>query len=446
MKRVNYFTDLFFSARFFLAGSFCVLIFLLAFFVKGLYPWAIAGSIVCGMVVLVDYVNLFFFTRAPQLHRTLSSRFSNGDPNPVKISIRNRMNSRIRIEVIDELPEQFQVRDFAIIRYIPALATVNLEYLLTPYNRGLYSFGSTHVYLSSSLGMMARRFTFLNGCDVPVFPSYQQLHNLQLLMRGIEPVSTGLGRMRKLGQSMEFEQIKEYVPGDDVRTVNWKATARKGGLMVNSYSEEKSQQIYCLIDKGRLMKMPFDGLSLLDYAINSTLVITHVCLQKQDRIGLISFAEKMGSFIPADRNPIQQENILNALYKQQTEFLEPDFEMLYMQVRQRIRQRSLLILFTNFETLQGARRQIPYLQSIAKYHLLLVVFFENTELKLVANAKADTVEDIYVQTVADKFLYEKKLIVKELSNHGILSILTAPQNLTIQAVNKYIELKSRQAI
>jgi len=154
----------------------------------------------------------------------------------------------------------------------------------------------------------------------------------------------------------------------------------------------------------------------------------------------------MGSFIPADRNPIQQENILNALYKQQTEFLEPDFEMLYMQVRQRIRQRSLLILFTNFETLQGARRQIPYLRSIAKYHLLLVVFFENSELKRVANAKADTVEDIYVQTIADKFLYEKKLIVKELSNHGILSILTAPQNLTIQAVNKYIELKSRQAI
>ena len=216
--------------------------------------------------------------------------------------------------------------------------------------------------------------------------------------------------------------------------------------MVNNYADEKSQQVYCVIDKGRLMKMPFGGLTLLDYAINSTLVMSDVCLHRQDKIGLITFADKIGSILAADRKPIQRQNIMEALYKQQTGFLESDFEMLYMQVRHRIKQRSLLILYTNFESLNGLRRQIGYLRSIAKHHLLLVVFFENTELVKLAGANAGNLEDVYVKTIAEKFVFEKKLIVKELQKYGIPSILTSPENLTIDSVNKYLELKTRQAI
>ena len=201
-----------------------------------------------------------------------------------------------------------------------------------------------------------------------------------------------------------------------------------------------------MIDKGRLMKMPFNNLTLLDYAINSTLVMSSVCLKKQDKIGLMTFADRMGSVIAADRKPIQRENILEALYKQQTAFLESDFEMLYMQVRSKIKQRSLLILYTNFESLNGLRRQMNYLRSIAKHHLLLVVFFENTELSSLSHADAVNLEDVYVKTIADKFIFEKKLIVKELQKYGILSILTTPENLTVNTVNKYLELKTRQAI
>lgn len=446
MKRVNYFMDLFLCTRFFIAGGLCVLLFLFSFFL----PWLFLPTIFCCAVFVIlflaDYTLTFFFSPLPLLQRELSARFSNGDPNTVTITLQNRMNFNAWFELIDELPEQFQIRDFSVMKLLPALKEVSVNYQLTPTERGLYSFGNTRVFLYSPFKLLSRRITYQNHTDIAVYPSYQQLHHVNLLALASHRFSQGSGRMRKLGQSMEFEQIKEYVSGDDVRTVNWKATARRGAIMVNRFSEERSQQIYCILDKGRLMKMPFEGLTLLDYAINSTLVLAHVCLQKQDKIGLISFAEKMGVFLPAERKPIQRENMLNALYKQQTAFLEPDFEMLYMQVRQMIRQRSLLLLFTNFETLAGARRQIPYLRSLAKYHLLLVIFFENTELKQVANAEVESVEDIYVQTIAEKFLYEKRLIVKELSNHGILSILSTPQSLTVNTVNKYLELKSRQAI
>jgi uncharacterized protein (DUF58 family) len=210
--------------------------------------------------------------------------------------------------------------------------------------------------------------------------------------------------------------------------------------------EERSQQVYCIIDKGRLMKMPFEGLTLLDYAINSSLVLCNVCLKKQDRVGVITFSNTMGGMLAADRKPAQTEHILQLLYKQKTDFLESDFEMLYMQVRNKIKHRSLLILFTNFESLSGLHRQIDYLRSIARYHLLLVVFFENTELKRLTDSRAKNLEEVYIKTIAEKFAFEKRLIAKELSKYGILSILSAPKNLTVNAINKYLELKARQAI
>jgi uncharacterized protein (DUF58 family) len=245
---------------------------------------------------------------------------------------------------------------------------------------------------------------------------------------------------------MEFEQIKEYVPGDDYRTVNWKATARKGSLMTNNYTDERSQQIYCAVNKGRVMKMPFDGMSLLDYAVNASLVLSNVALGKQDKAGLITFAENLDTFLPADKKPTQMNLVLEALYKQRTRFLESDFEKLFSVIRNRITHRSLIILFTNFESLESLQREMSSLKRIAKYHLLVVVFFENTELKKLQEVHAATMEDIYIKTIAEKFAFEKKLMVKELIANGIISILTTPENLTVNTINKYLELKNKLSI
>jgi uncharacterized protein (DUF58 family) len=256
----------------------------------------------------------------------------------------------------------------------------------------------------------------------------------------------GIKKVRRIGHSMEFEQIKEYVQGDDVRTINWKATARKGQIMVNNFTDEKSQQVYCVIDKGRAMKMPFEGLSLLDYAVNASLVLLNIALLKQDKAGLITFSEKLSSFLKADKKAVQMNSILEVLYNQRTRYLESDFEKLYSLLRAKVSQRSLIVLFTNFESMSGMQRQLPFLRKIAANHLLVVVFFENTELRQLLDKPADDLESIYTKTVAEKFAYEKKLIVKELQKYGILSILTAPANVTVNTLNKYLELKARQLI
>ena len=194
------------------------------------------------------------------------------------------------------------------------------------------------------------------------------------------------------------------------------------------------------------MKMPFEGLTLLDYAINASLVLSSVALAKQDKAGLITFAENLDAFVQADKKPTQINKILDTLYNQKTQYLEQDFEKLYAVIRNRITNRSLIVLFTNFESPEGLQRSLPALKKIAEHHLLLVVFFENTELKIVDEKKAASIEEIYIKTIAGKFAYEKRLMVKELHKHGILSILTPPQNLTVNTVNKYLELKMRMSI
>jgi uncharacterized protein (DUF58 family) len=441
----KYISQFFVTKRFYVAIIRCICMYISSFYYAPLLILTnIFFTVIC-LLILADYLFLFVFFKPPAASRKINERLSNGEENLVEISIINKMPFVIKLNVIDELPVQMQERNMIFEKVLRPKENIQIKYTITPTQRGNYAFGKILIYFQSQLGLVQRRHDVDAEEKVSVYPSFSNLGKYSL-MASTTTNEQGNKRMRKIGQSMEFEQIKNYVSGDDIRTINWKATARNGDLMVNNYTDEKSQQVYCIIDKGRLMKMPFYGLSLLDYAINATLALSNICIQKQDKIGLMSFADKMGSVIAADRKPIQRENIMQVLYKESTNFMESDYEMLYMQVRNKLKQRSLLILFTNFESLNGLKRQINYLRSIAKHHLLLVVFFENTELTQLTNTNAKTVEDVYVKTIADKLAYEKRMVVKELLHFGILSVLSTPENLTVNAINKYLELKSKQVL
>jgi uncharacterized protein (DUF58 family) len=399
------------------------------------------------LLVLFDYVILFTRREPVSMQRELPERFGNGDQNTVNILVSSNCSFAITLQVIDEVPVQFQMRNFSLHSALKVNESAILSYQLRPTQRGEYLFHNINVFIKSPVGFIVRRKIIPAETMVKVFPSLLMLKQYELMAYSNNLAEAGNKKMRKLGHSLEFEQIREYVTGDDIRSLNWKATARKGGqLMVNSYTDEKSQQVYCVIDKGRVMKMPFEGMSLLDYAINTTLILSSVTLIKQDKAGLISFAEQIGTFLPASRKGNQMAGILEILYNQQTKFLETDYEKLYALIRTRITQRSLVVLFTNFESMSALQRQLPYIRSLAKSHLLLVIFFENTGLKQLTETSPDDIEGLYIKTIAEKFSYEKRLIVKELQKHGITTILTSPQNLTINTVNKYLELKARRAI
>lgn len=446
MKR-SFYQALFFTTRFYVALGSIAIFFVVTYFFPALYIIAQAGIAVLVFLLLLDLFLLFAAGKEPfTMERIMAGRFSNGDDNGILLKLVNGYRFPVFVKVLEELPMQFQMRDFVLKETLKPGERKELHYMLRPVERGEYAFGNTNAFVRSPLGLCQRRVTADNSATVKVYPSFFQLRNYELYSFNGKLQELGVHRKRMIGQSMEFDHIKEYVRGDDVRRLNWKATARRGNFMVNNYVEERSQQVYCVIDKGRAMKMPFEGLTLLDYAINATLVFSNIALQKGDKAGLVTLAAQQVDILPSTSKKTQMNVIMEKLYAQETQWEESDYEKLSVTLRSVFSQRSLLILFTNFESMTALQRQLPYLRRLSKYHLLLVVFFENTELKKITKEEAHTMEDIYRQVIAQKFSYEKKQMVMELSKYGILSLLTSPQQLTLNVVNKYLELKARSLI
>ena len=411
-------------------------------------PLFILGQcLLVATVVATAFEALTLFAKAGVgAARYCSQRFSLGDDNEVRLRLTNRSPFDLKTEIIDELPEQFQKRDFLLRLRVPRNESVTTTYTLRPTARGDYRFGRVMVFATTPMGLVARRFVCGQPLAVKVYPSFLKLKQYLVAASSNTLTESGSKRVRRAGNNTDFEQIRDYVQGDDYRTINWKATARRTHLMVNVYQDERSQEIYCLIDKGRLMQQSFEGMTLLDYAINSSLVLSYVAINKQDKAGLVTFAEEMGSFVPAGRQHQQMQIILEALYAQQTSFAETDYSMLCPNLNKLVAKRSFMVLFTNFTDYGSLLRQLEYLQLLNKRHRLLVVFFNDVELSDFVNSPKRTEEDYYQHVIAEKLIYERRLIQSSLRQHGIYSVLTNPKTLSADVVNKYMEMKSRHLL
>ena len=391
----------------------------------------------------VDLLLVFGNKEGISGERKLAEKFSNSDENEVGISISNKYRFKVRLFVLDEIPEQFQKRDFGFYTTLASDEAKQSSYILSPKQRGEYQFGSLHLFAYGPLGLVAKRYSFDQGQMVKVYPSFLQMRRYEFFAFHSLKREYGLKKLRKFGQSREFEQIKPYVSGDDLRNLNWKAAAKSGKLMTNHYQEEKSQPVYSIIDLGRVMKMPFAGLSLLDYAINSSLAFSNIALKNGDKVGLASFSDQIGPTCEANHRPAQLQTVMESLYNLKTGFPESDFGKLYSWARKKLGQKCLLIIYTNFEHAGSMKRQLPYLKALSKHHLVLVVIFENHLLNDFSTEPANTISDIAEKTIAAKFVFDKRLITKELNRHGIQTILCAPQDLSMQTINKYMEIKAK---
>jgi uncharacterized protein (DUF58 family) len=438
--------SIFLTDRFFWGLGALAVLFVLGFALPLLYPVALVLTGAFAVVLGMDIWMLFGGALPVEARRRLPKVLSLGDPNPVTIQLENRSNMDLQCTVIDELPMQFQIRDFEQRLALPAGEAQEMRYELTPTERGEYSFGRINIFAATRIGLIERRVRMEAQEEAPVFPSIIQMKKFELRAFDRMAQFNGLKRLRRIGHSYEFEQIKNYVRGDDYRSINWKASSRRASLMVNQYEDERSQQVYSIIDKSRAMRMPFAGLSLMDYAVNTSLVISNIALQKHDRAGLITFSDKIGATIKADSRANQLNKILHVLYKEKERPLESNYELLFQATRKLISGRSLVLLYTNFESSYALDRVLPLLRRINNMHLLVVIFFENTEIHDFARSSADTIEDIYRQTIARQFLAEKAQMVSKLRQYGIQAVLTRPEDLSINTINKYLELKSRGLI
>lgn len=434
------------AKRFFIVCAIILLCISLSLAYWILFPIALSFIVILLALVIVDYYMLFSLKSGIESRRELPSILGLGDDFNVIIHLKNNNSFSLYADVYDELPTIFQERDFKMSLELLKFESRSLNYSVRPTKRGNYQWGNTNCICRTKIGFLERHYRLNEIADIPCFPSILQMKNFELKAFAKIANFEGIKKVRRLGHSYEFEQIKQYIQGDDLRSVNWKATSRRNSLMVNQYEDERSQQVYCILDKSRSMHMPFKGLSLLDYSINTSLIISNIVLKKHDKSGLISFSDKLGTVIKAEKSRLQLKKILYALYKETHRENEVNFDLLYHSIKKMIRVRSLIFLFSNFESRYALERALPLLRKINNLHLLVVIIFKNTELEEYAHKKAETIRDVYAQTIANKLSIEKRNMSAILQKYGIQTILTEPEELSLHSVNKYLELKAKGLI
>ena len=367
------------------------------------------------------------------------------------MTVRSRYPFAVRATVVDEVPVQFQARDAAAEVRVSARGEARTTYSLRPTERGDYAFGELLAYAAGPLGLVQRRFRRRAGGEAAVYPSIQQMQRYAFLATSDRLQEAGVRRVRRLGQTMEFDQVRAYVPGDDRRSVNWRATARRGAtagaqsLYVNTYQEERAQPVVVALDMGRTMRSPFDGMTLVDHAVNAALVLLNTALLTDDHAGLVAFDQEVRTVLRPTRTPATLPTILDALYRLDPGFRDPSFEALYTALRQQVRQRSLVLLFTNIDTVAGLERQLPYLRQIARSHRLVVVLFENTGVREMLGTRSERLEDVYVKAVAEGLTVETREVARTLERNGIGALVTRPETVTADAVNRYLQIRARGA-
>lgn len=441
---MRFIKQLYVNVRFFVFFTLPVLLFVLAYWFDMLFIVAVSGLAVALLVVVADALSLSVFsTSAIACRRTMADMLSLGDPNKISLDIKNSTKHSVNLRIIDELPAQLQTRDFLITSTLAPGALHNLHYHIEPPKRGEYLFGKTHIFIRSRWGMFDRRLSYPNETMVKVYPSVLQMKKYELTAAAQSVHISGIKKIRRLGHTNEFDHIADYVQGDDYRSINWKMTAKRHHLMVDKYDDEKSQQIYSIIDNSRAMRMPFNNLTLLDYAINTSLTLAKISITKYDKAGLITLHDRIGAFVKADRHRNQLKYILEKLYNEKEYATEANFELLYSFLTNNVKTRSLLFLYTNFDSQYALERVLPILRKINQRHLLVVVFFENTELEQYAFKQAATMEDVYFHSIAEKMKYDKLNLKSLLKQHSIHSIFTDPTELALNTINKYLEFKAK---
>lgn len=433
--------SLYLKRRFFLIAFLLIALFVLGYASTLIYYLALGLMWLWIGLTLFDVLLLYALRPGTmQAHRTCADRFSNGDPNEISIALNNPYRFPVHVQVVDEMPVAFQMRDSVLLDKLAAHEERTFTYSLTPHQRGAYHFDRIRIFFSSPLGLAERRFTRGQQHNVKVYPSFARLSHYSLLCnRRIN--EHGIKRIRKVGADTDFEQIKDYVVGDEYRYINWKASARTNTLKVNVYQQDRSMPVYCIVDKGRMMRQSAFGLTFLEYAINAALALSYVAIEKDDQAGLVTLAGGIDDFVPAGKLRNQMPTLMEALYNQETIFAECDYSALSTLFMQKVTKRCLAVLFANFSTLNAFNRELPYLTQIARRHQLLIIMFRDKEMEDFVERKPRDAEERYQQRTAEKYYREKRLIIRKLRQSNILTLYVLPEQLSVGVINRYLEYR-----
>lgn len=423
-----------------------------------LWPMLAADA---GMLLLAVADGLMTPRRAVTISRRAPEVFSLGRTNVVTVEVRSQIRRRLKVELTCELFDHASAENLPMQLKVEGRGRAIDRFKVIPRRRGAHAIGDTVVRYPSPLGLWKRQIRFPGHQAVRVYPDVQSVRTFELLAR--QDRQHSLTRTtRKLGGESEFEQLRDYSRDDEFRSIDWKATARRGKLTARQYQLESNQNLMFLLDGGRLMTAETAGLSLFDHALNATLMLAHIAARGGDRVGLISYADQVQAFVPPSAGRKAVQTLIAAGYALHPAMVESEPEKAFHVLNLRVRKRTLVVLFTQVIDERSAEELIRFTRGLSPRHLPLIVLFRDVEVHaLLTGEPAAAPTDgrpskpakprigdvqLYERGAAAEIVAWRDQLLRTLKNHGALVLDVDPSGLTPALINRYLEIKARHLL
>jgi uncharacterized protein (DUF58 family) len=429
--------------RFFLLLSGGLLLLSLGWLTRGAMYLTVVYDVVLIAACIADY---FFSERAGSFRvgREMEERLAMGAENEITIRITNRARRKISFIVKDEYPPEMELvspREAQLT--IPAGRSRSWRYAVLPTARGKYGFGDTVVRFRTRFGLLWHQVTFSTSAEAKVYPDIREARKLEIYAHRNRRPEPGLRRMRVRGQGREFESLREFVIGDEIRHISWAATARRGKLITRQYTIERSQNIVVLLDTGRLMTARIGKLTKLDHAVNATLSIAYVAAAGGDNVGLVAFSRRVVSYLPPRRGRDQINRLMESLYGIEPEMIEPSYKRAFNFFSANCHRRSLVVILTDLVDREASAQLLAHASQLIPRHLPLIVTIGDTDLRELVRDRPASSADVYRQGVAEELLRQREEALMRIRHAGGLALDVPAGRLSLELVNKYLEVKER---
>lgn len=416
-----------------------------------LVVWPDAWRGIVALDALVAAAALVDLATVPRRRELVASRSTGriaslAVPHRVELLLVHQGRRPRRVVVRDGLPQEFTADPSEFRLELAPRTRLALRYQAKSSRRGAFRLATIHLRSLSRWGLWQRLFDYPAESTVNVYPDLRQLQSYAVLARQDRLNLIGVRRSRRVGQDNEFERLRDYTPDDDYRHVEWRSTARRGKLTVKQFQQNQSQRVLFLVDCGRMMTNEAAGLSLLDHALNSVLMLSYVALSRGDAVGLLCFSSEIHHYVPPRGGPRQTNRLLHAVFDQFPRLVESRYDMAFRYLRQHANKRSLVVLVTNVIDDVNARQVSQHLKHLTGRHLPLGVFLRDRQIYGPLDDPAPTGEALFRAAAAADLLAWRHQLLTDLSQEGVLLLDVFPEHLTAPLVNRYLDIKARHLL
>jgi uncharacterized protein (DUF58 family) len=416
-----------------------------AVWVPALQWVAIAYGLFVLVLIFLDWQRARNIARF-EVEREHDSRLSLGADNAIRLKVRNRRRRPVTIWVRDEPPVAFGIDRHILHDEVPSRTTWNGTYYVKPLRRGDYAFGDVNLRWLGPLGLTVRHGKVEMGTPVKVYPNLLDVRRYDLLLRRNRLQELGLRNTRQFGEGTEFERLREYLPDDEFRRIDWKATARRHRPITVEYQTERSQNVMCVLDIGRMMQSPVAHIAKLDYVVNAALLLAYVATGKGDRIGMMSFADNVELYLRPRQGRGQFYRMLELLYAVEAQPVEPDHRRALTYLSTKLRKRALLVIFTDLSGGLSMQSMVSHVSSLARRSLPLVVTISDPDVVAVSRERPSDSLSVFRRAAASQLLDDRRVALDTLRRRGVLTLDVPADQLSIAVINRYLELKAKASL